>query len=156
MRKILFGLMIAAALPAAMAKPAAEANEPATPVIAHVGDICKATGGFGRVFGRGYGHVDASASDDWAPFGKLAIEAGAITAEASFRGAGDSLENDVALAEKFLKKLDHAVKAEKHFLHRETNGNAIRFSSGKEAGDGVVLELHQEQDVIVAICSGGQ
>ena len=133
----------------------AAAKEPVTEAVQHAGDICKATGGFGRVFSRGYGHVDATAGDDWAPFGKLTIAAGEITSEASFRGAGDSAEDDAARAEKFFKALDKAVTAKKRFAHRETNGNAVRFSSGKEPGSGVVLELRQDGDAIVATCSAG-
>jgi len=105
--------------------------------------------------GRGDGHVDATASDDWAPFEKLTIEAGAFAAVAPFRGSGDTLEDDVAHAEHFLKALDKAVTAKGHFKHRETSGNAVRFTSGKEAGSGVTLQLRQEEDQIVAICAGG-
>jgi hypothetical protein len=152
MRKILPVLVLAGFLPAA-AKPATAPKEPEPAVLKHTGDICKPIGGFGRVFGRGYGHVDAMAGDDWAPFEKLSIEEGAITAEASFRGFGDTLEDDVALAEKFLKKLDHAIEAKHTFKHRETSGNAVRFSSGKEPGTGMLFELHQDREAVVAICS---
>ncbi len=152
MRTIVLGLMLAMALPAA-AKPPATPKEPEPAVLKHAGDICKPIGGFGRVFGRGYGHVDAMAGDDWAPFERLSIEEGAITAEATFRGAGDSIEDDAALAEKFLKKLDHAIEAKGKFKHHETRGNARRYSTGKEEGTGIVLELHQEQELIVAVCS---
>jgi hypothetical protein len=153
MRTIIFATAIVIGLTAASAKPPAAPKEPEPAVLKHAGDICKTTGGFGRVFGRGYGHVDATASEDWAPFEKLSIEAGAITAEASFRGLGDSLEDEAVLAEKFFKKLDHAIEAKKHFPHREKSGNAIRYSNGKEPGTGIVLELRQEADVIVALCS---
>jgi hypothetical protein len=153
MRTIHLGLMLAMALAAAAAKPAAAPKEPEPAVLKHIGDICKPAGGFGRVFGRGYGHVDATAGDDWAPFEKLSIEEGAITAEATFRGLGDSLEDEVALAGKFLKKLDHAIEAKHTFKHRETGGNAVRFSSGKEPGTGMVLELHQDREIVVAMCS---
>jgi hypothetical protein len=153
MRTIVFATAIAIAVTAASAKPPAAPKQPEPAVIKHAGDICKPIGGFGRVFGRGYGHVDATASDDWAPFERLSIESGAITAEASFRGAGDSIEDDAALAEKFLKKLAHAIEAKGKFKHRETRGDARRYSTGKEEGTGIVLELHQEQELIVAACS---
>ncbi len=153
MRTIFWGLMLAMTLAAATAKPAPAPKEPAPAVLKHTGDICRPTSAFGHVFGRGYGHVDAMAGDDWTPFEKLSIEEGAITAEASFRGAGDSLEDDVTLAEKFLKKLDRAIEAKHKFKHRETSGNAVRFSSGKEPGTGMLLELHQDREIIVAICS---
>lgn len=155
MCRILFALIIAASVASADAKPAKPEAAPEAAAITHAGDICKATGGFGRVFGRGYGHVDTTADDEWAPFERLTIEAGRITAEASFNGSGDSLENDVANAEKFLKALDHAVTAKGHFPHRDASGNTIRFANGKQAGSGVTLVLRQEQELIVALCSGG-
>lgn len=151
MRTLVLALMIAVV--SADAKPAKPDAAPEPAAIAHAGDICKTTGGFGRVFGRGYGHVDATASEEWAPFERLTIEAGHITAEASFNGTGDSLEADVANAAKFLKRLDHAVKG--RFPHREVSGAAFRYSDGKEAGSGVVLILRQERELIVAQCSGG-
>jgi hypothetical protein len=154
MRKIFIALMLVTLTASASAK-APKPKEPAAPAITHAGDICKTIGGFGRVFGRGYGHVDALAGEDWAPFEKLAIEPGRITAEASFRGVTDTLEGDVEAAEKFLKSLDRAVQAKHHFKHRETSGGAVRFSSGKDVGSGVVLMLEQEQDLIRAVCSGG-
>ncbi len=153
MRKILFLLMISLVLPAAAAKAPPQA--PPAAVLRHAGDICRNTGGFGRVFGRGYGQVDATASDDWVPFEKLTIEPHAITAEASFRGTGETIEDDVARAEKFLKALDHAVTGTHHFKHRETSGGAVRFSDGKAAGSGLVLELHQDREQIIATCTGG-
>lgn len=153
MHKFALALALALTLPAA-AKPAAAPKEPTPPVFAHAADLCKATGGFGRVFGRGYGQVDTTASEEWAPFERLSIGSGEIAAEASFRGATDTLEGDVAQAEKFLKKLDAAIRAKAKLPHRETSGNAMRYSSGKEPGTGVTLEIHQEQDAIVALCRG--
>ena len=155
--RILLCLVVVMAFQAAAAKTPKPAvpKEPVTEAVKHAGDICKVTGGFGRVFGRGDGHVDATAADDWAPFEKLTIETGAITAVAPFRGSGDTLEDDVAHAERFLKALDKAVTAKGHFKHREASGNNVRFGSGKEAGSGVTLQLHQEEDQIVAVCSGG-
>jgi hypothetical protein len=155
--RILLSLVVAMALQAADAKTPKPAvpKEPVAEAVEHAGDICKATGGFGRVFGRGPGHVDATAADDWAPFEKLTIETGTITAVAPFRGSGETLEDDVAHAERFLKALDKAVTAKQHFKHREASGNAVRFTSGKEAGSGVTLQLRQEEDQIVAICAGG-
>jgi hypothetical protein len=155
--RILLSLVVAIAFQAADAKTPKPAvpKEPVAEAVKHAGDICKATGGFGRVFGRGYGHVDATADDDWAPFEKLTIETGAIAAVAPFRGSGDTLEDDVAHAEHFLKALDKAVTAKGHFKHREASGNAVRFSSGKDAGSGITLQFRQEQDQIVANCAGG-
>ena len=156
MDKILLALLIAVPLAAAEAKTTKpEPKEPPAAAIEHAGDICKATGGFGRVFGRGYGHVDAVANEDWAPFEKLTIEPGRITAEASFAGATETLEGDVEKAAKFLKALDHAIEAKHHFPHRETSGAAKRYSDGAEKGSGVTLVLEQEQDQIRAVCSGG-
>lgn len=155
MRPIVFVLAIALPFAASAKTPKSEPKEPPAAAISHAGEICKTTGGFGRVFGRGYGHVDAMASEDWAPFEKLAIEPGRITAEASFRGVTDTLEGDVVAAEKFLKSLDHAVEGKHHFKHRETSGGAVRFSSGQEGGSGVVLMIEQEQDLIRAVCNGG-
>jgi hypothetical protein len=154
MQKIIIALAIALALPAT-AKPAAVPKDPPPAVLAHAADICKATGGFGRVFGRGYGQVDATASEDWAPFEQLSIGAGEIVAQASFHGAADTLEGDVAKAEAFLKSLDKAVTAKAKFPHRETSGNRYRYSGGKEPGTGVTLELNQDREIVVAICRGG-
>ncbi len=155
--RIFLSLAVAIAFQAADArapKPATP-KEPVAAAVEHAGDICKATGGFGRGFGRGYGHVDATADDDWAPFEKLTIAAGEIAAVAPFRGSGDTLEDDAAHAEHFLKALDKAVTAKAHFKHREASGNAVRFSPGKDAGAGVTLQLRQEEDQIIAICTGG-
>jgi hypothetical protein len=155
--RMLLSLVVAIALQAADAKTPEPAvpKEPVAEAVKHVSDICKATGGLGRVFGRGYGHVDTTAGDDWAPFEKLTIATGEITAVASFRGSGDTLEDDVAHAERFFHALDKAVTAKGPFKHRDTSGNAVRFSSGKQAGSGVTLEFHQEQDQIIATCAGG-
>lgn len=155
--RILLCVVMAIALQAADAKTpkSAAPKEPVAAVVKHAGDICTATGGFGRVFGRGDGHVDTTASDDWAPFEKLTIQAGDITAVAPFRGTGDTLEDDVAHAARFFHALDKAVTAKGHFKHRETSGNAVRFSSSKEPQSGVTLAFRQEQDQIVAMCSGG-
>jgi hypothetical protein len=159
MSKILLVVLMALPLAAADAKPAKSAaqepKEPPAAALAHAGDICKTTGGFGRVFGRGYGHVDATASDEWAPFERLTIEPGRITAEASFSGATDNLEGDVEKADRFLKALDRAIAAKHHFPHRETSGAAVRFSAGKDKGSGTTLILEREQDQIRAVCSGG-
>lgn len=154
MQKIIIALAIALALPAA-AKPAATPKDPAPAVLAHADELCKTTGAFGRVFGKGFGQVDTTAAEEWAPFEQLSIGAGEIVAQASFHGVTDTLEADVAKAEKFIKALDTAIKAKAKFPHRDTSGNNFRYSSGKEPGTGVTLQLHQEQDVIVAICRGG-
>jgi hypothetical protein len=150
MRALVPALLIAAAIASADAKPAKPDAAPEPAAIKHTDAICKTTGGFGRVFGRGNGHVDTTASDDWAPFEKLTIEQYNIVAEASFRGTTDTLEGDVAIAEKFFKTLSKAIAAKGHFKRHDSRGNGVVFENGKEAGP--MLELSQEQDRIIATC----
>jgi len=150
MQRLLMAGAIAVTLQAAAAKP--PAAEPPSPAIAHAAEICTATGAFGRAFGRGYGHVDTTVDDDWAPFAKLSIGAGEVTAIASFDGAGDSREADEALAKKFLKALDKAVESKHHFAHREAHSSGVAFHAGKEPGKGLTLEVRGQDDQVVATC----
>ena len=150
MQRLLMASAIVLALQAADAKP--PIAEPASPAITHAATICTDKGAFGRAFGRGYGHVDTTAADEWAPFAKLSIAAGEITAIASFHGTGDSREADEALAKKFLNALDKAVEAKHHFAHREAHGTGVAFRTGKEPGSGLTFALRQEDDQIIATC----
>lgn len=149
MRKIL--LMLIAFTAPAMAKPPA-------PAIAHIAKICTPDGAFGRSFGASqYGQVDAIADDEWAPFRRLVIatdRSGApqISAEASFHDAGESYEDDVALARRFLRALDKAITAKHRFPHRETGGRGVTFHTSNEPDGGLVFDLHQESDRVIAAC----
>lgn len=153
MRILLAGIVLVA-LQGADAKTPAVPKEPPAAAVSHADKICTASGGFGRRFGRGYGHVDATAGDDWAPFAKLTVEGGHISAEASFHGARDSEEDDAAAAEHFFKALDHAVEAKHKFAHREASGGgSIVFHTAKEQGTGLVFEISLRGDTVVAACS---
>jgi len=153
MQRFILAGVIALVIQAADAKPPAEPAPPKFAAVAHAATICTDKGAFGRLFPRGgYGHVDTTADDDWAPFEKLSIAAGEITAVAPFRGAGDSRETDEALAEKFRKALDKAVEAKHHFAKREAHHTGVAFHAGKEPGHGLTLEIRQEDDHVVATC----
>ena len=149
MRKILL-MLIAFAAPA-IAKPP-------EPAIAHTANICTPDGAFGRPFAdASYGQVDSIADDEWAPFRRLTIGATRgggtiISAEASFHDAGDSRAEDVALAQRFFKALDKAITAKHRFPHRETQGNGVTFHTSNEPDSGLVFDIHQEQDRVVADC----
>jgi hypothetical protein len=150
MRTIILVLLVAVPLTAA-----ADAKQPSAAVLQHLGDICTASGAFGRDFVNGKG-IDAMASGDWAPFGKLSFLNNTITAQASFRGMTSSPKGDGIEAGKFLTKLDHAMAANKTFSHREKMqlgmmGNAVVYSSDTKPA--VSLELHLDKNLVVAICS---
>jgi hypothetical protein len=152
MHRILIACAIALVFQAAAAKPSAEPRQPQAEAVKHAGLICTDKGAFGRPFGRGYGYVDTTVDDDWTPFAKLTLGAGEITAIASFHGAGDSREDDEAAAKKFLKALDKAIQAKHHFPHREAHRTGAAFRSGKEPGKGLMFEVRQEDDQIIATC----
>jgi hypothetical protein len=150
MHRILVAGAIALVAQAAAAKPPAL---PKFEAVAQAAKICTAKGAFGRLFPRaGYGHVDTTAGDDWAPFAKLTLAEGEITAIASFRGTGDSREADEAAAKEFLQALDKAVQAKHHFAHREAHRSGAAFRGGKEPGNGLTFEVRQEDDHIIATC----
>jgi hypothetical protein len=136
----------------------AEAPKPDPKAVAHVAKACTKDGAFGRPFGEaGYGHVDAIADDEWAPFRRLTIGAARgdgmiISAEASFHDAGDSREDDIALARVFFKALDKAITAKHRFPHREANGNGVTFHTSKEPDAGLVFDIHREADRVIADC----
>jgi len=153
MQRIFVACAIALVVQAAGAKPPAEPASPKFAAVAHAATICTDKGAFGRVFPHGgYGHVDTTVTDEWAPFAKLTLTAGDITAVASFDGASDSREEDEAAAKKFLTALDKAIEAKHHFAHREAHHSGVTFGSGKEASNGLRFEVRQEDDHIIATC----
>jgi hypothetical protein len=137
--------------------PCAMAKSPEPAAVAHAAKACTKDGAFGRSFGdAGYGHVDSIADDEWAPFRRLTIrETGrgtVIRAEASFRDAGDSRGDDIALAQRFFKAFDKAIAAKHRFAHREANGNGVTFHTGNEPDTGLVFDIHREADRVIADC----
>lgn len=142
-------------LTAAAAKPAkSEApKEPPPAAIAHAEKICTASSAFGRPFTRqAFGHIDAVADEDWAPFEKLTLQPGETLAVASFRGAGDSIEEDEARATKFWKALEKAVIAEGKFPHHDKHDTGAAFRTGKEPGQGRLFDIRQNGDLVEAVC----
>jgi hypothetical protein len=134
------------------AKPAQEPKTPTYEAVEHASDICSTTGAFGRKFGRtGSGRVDTTVGEDWAPFTKLTIMPGEIHAEASFRGVGDSQEEDEAAAKKFRTALDKALTASHVLAHRKAHSNGAEFES-HEDGSGIAFLLRQDEEHITADC----
>lgn len=134
------------------ASPALSASKPEA-VLAKAAQLCTTHGAFGRDFSdTGYGHVDAIADDEWAPFRRLVIDSGRITAEASFHDAGNSREDDITLAQRFFKVLDKAVKTEDRFPHRDANGNGVTFHTSKEPDSGLVFDIRRDGDRVMAAC----
>lgn len=137
---------------AASAKPETE-HKPKVPAVAHAAKACTPDGAFGREFTRDrYGHLDSTVDDDWAPFEHLTIAGGEITAEASFHDAGASAEDDMALAKKFRKAFQKAVEDKAEFPEHEKHGDGIEFRSKKDSDRGLVFQLWQDQDRIIAKC----
>lgn len=151
-------IFLAATIALPIAASHAESAVLSPKVIAHVAKVCTKNGGFGRPFGDGgYGHVDAIADDDWAPFRRLTIAAAreggmVISAEASFHDAGVSREDDIALAQHFLQALDKAVTAKHDFPHREVQGDGVAFHTSKEPDTGLVFDIHRQGDRVIADC----
>lgn len=150
--------LVAAALALPITASHAEAPKPASKAVAHAAKACTKDGAFGRRFGdAGYGHVDAIADDEWAPFRRLTIHAArdggmVISAEASFHDAGDSRAEDIALAQRFFNALDKAITAKHRFPHREANGNGVTFHTSKEPDTGLVFDIRRESDRVIADC----
>lgn len=129
------------------------ATKPDYAILKQAADICSAKGAFGRKFGRsGSGRVDTVADDAWAPFTKLSITQSEIIADASFRGVGETEEEDEAAAKKFTKALDKAVTA-KHVLgHRKAHSNGVEFHTDEDPASGISFLLHQDEAHITATC----
>lgn len=154
MLRVLLGITLAISCTAAGAKPPPKIlPAPPDPAVAHADDICTDAGGFGRSFGRGYGHVDTTADEEWAPFTKLVITGREIRATVSFRGHGDSREADEALAQTLAKALDKAVTEKGHFPHRQASGGRFFFNTSKEPGTGLSFEIHLMEDRVLAVCT---
>ncbi|GAA0543365.1 hypothetical protein FHS83_000376 [Rhizomicrobium palustre] len=144
-------LLLAAA--PAVAKSHKHAEESKAPALSMAGEACTREGAFGRLFPRGYsGHIDATVSEEWEPFGKLTGERGRIVAIASFRGAGDSFEEDSAKAAAFLKAFDHAVKAAGHFPDRKSHEDGVEYHSSHEPDTGLAFLIRQDDEIITASC----
>jgi hypothetical protein len=135
---------------------ASRAEAPASKAVAHLAKACTKDGAFGRPFGdAGYGHVDAIADDEWAPFRRLVInrESGLrITAEASFHDAGNSREEDVSFAQHFFHALDKAVRAKHRFPHREAHDGGVTFHTSKEPDTDLIFNIRRQGDRVIAEC----
>jgi len=117
--------------------------------VAKASEICSAKGAFGRNFARS-GRVDTTADADWAPFTKLSLGTTDIHAEASFRGTGETLAEDIAQATEFRRALDKALTGKHLFKERTAHSNGVEFHSG-EAG-AITFSLRQDEDRIIADC----
>lgn len=151
MLRILIAAAIAAPLVAA-ASIAKDEKPAKPPAVIHAAKACTADGAFGRDFAEsnGYGHLDSTADDGWAPFEHLTIAGREITAEASFRGTGTSDEEDRALAGKFRKAFEKAVEDKGKFPEHETHGDGMALHGRKDGG--LVFTIWQEDDRVLAKC----
>ena len=153
MLRLLIAAAVAAPLAAnAAAKTDSEHKAPKPPAVAHAAKACTLEGAFGRDFADGYGHIDSTADDDWAPFEHLTIAGHEITATASFRGAGSGDWQDAALAGKFRKAFETAVAEKGKFPEHEKHGDGVEYRSRKDPDRGLVLQIWQEDDRIIAKC----
>lgn len=110
--------------------------------------LCDSEGGFGRRFLRQRsGETQATAEEDWAPFTRLTIGYREIRAEASFRGAGESQEDDEAAATKFRKAFE---KSDHGFARHKAHSNGTEYESDDKAG--VSFLIRQDQEHVTAIC----
>lgn len=152
-RKLQLLLVVAVAM---LAVPSRAASPEHHKTISHLAQTCTAKGAFGRAFPEhGYGHVDAVAEAEWAPFRRLAISAEAgrrITAEASFSHAGDSPEQDIRHAGRFFHALDKAITEKHRFPHREAHDGGVTFHMNKEPDTGLVFNIRRERDQVIAEC----
>lgn len=131
-------------------KPPKEKAEETYPAVSHAGEACTADGAFGRKFLRDRnGTTDTTVDEDWAPFTKLSIRYNEITAEADFRGSGDSQDEDEAAAKKFLKAFE---KAEHHFAHHTAHTNGSEFHDKEHGESGMSLMIRQDEEHVVARC----
>ncbi len=149
--RILLAAAIILPVAVADAKTPARVPKPHYEAVANAGAICSATGAFGRAFARS-GRIDATAEEDWAPFTRLTIGRNEIRAEASFHGAGETLDDDIARAADFRRALDKALTGRHVFQQRQAHGNGVEFLSGKDPGAGLSFLIRQDEDRIVAGC----
>src|SRR5690242_18029141 len=140
-------ILIATALAltfAAAAKPESD-HKAKFPAVTHAAKACTPEGAFGRDFTReGYGHVDSTADDDWAPFEHLTITGKEITAEASFHDTGASFGDDVARAGKFRKAFEKAIEDDGKFPEHEKHGDGIELRTKKDPDRGLILQIRQD------------
>ncbi len=154
MSRFLIAALIVLLMPGALAKE----PDPEKSAAKHIAQTCTHDGAFGRTFrSPGYGQIDAIADDEWDPFRRLVIDrdrsgAPQITAEASFRGYGNSYEDDAAIARHFFRALDKAITAKHRFPHREPGGRGVTFHTSNEPDSGLVFDIRQDGDRIIAVC----
>ncbi len=128
-------------------------HKPKFPAVTHAAKACTPDGAFGRDFTReGYGHIDSTADEDWAPFEHLTIAGKEITVEASFHDAGTGDEGDVALARKFRKAFEKAIEDDGKFPEHEKHGDGIEFRTKKDPDRGLVFQIRQNEDRVIATC----
>jgi hypothetical protein len=147
MLRILLAALIVLVLPVASAKP----SVPDHGAVAHAAKACTAQGAFGRRFGElQYGHIDATAGDEWAPFEMLTISAHRITSIATFQGKPG--EDGFEPAHRFLKAFDKAVKEAAKFPHRQAHGDGVTFRSGDAPDAGLEFDIRQDGEHVIADC----